>query len=67
MQNVNDIIQDLQGFINQWNQLSQENSTKEYRTQYKPLSYYWRRVMATLDLPLKYDVALMDGFGQWQE
>ena len=40
MQNLEDIKWGLQGFINHWDKLSEEDSTGEYRRRYEPLSYY---------------------------
>ena len=62
MRNFDDIKQGLQGFINHWEQLSQEDSTGEYCRRYEPLSYYWRGVRTTLDMPLEYNAVLKDGF-----
>ena len=62
MQNLEDIKRDLQGFINHWDQLSEEDSSGEYRRQYEPLSYYWWQVKAALDLPFQYEKALKVGF-----
>ena len=62
MRNLEDIKHGLQGFINHWDKLSEEDSTGEYRRQYEPLSYYWRRVMVALDVPTGFDETLKDGF-----
>ena len=62
MRNFDDIKWGLQGFINHWEQLSQEDSTGEYRRRYEPLSYYWRGVRTALDMPLEYNAVLKDGF-----
>ena len=62
MQNLEDIKRGLQGFINHWDKLSEEDSIGEYRRRYEPLSYYWRHVMVALDAPTGFDETLKDGF-----
>ena len=64
MQNNDEIKRGLQGFFNHWEQLSHKDCTVtgEYRRRYEPLSYYWRGVKATLDVPLQYNGVLRDGF-----
>ena len=39
MRNLEDIKRGLQGFINHWDKLSEEDSTGEYHRRYEPLSY----------------------------
>ena len=62
MRNLKDIKRGLQGFINHWDILFEEDSTGEYRRRYEPLSYYWRCVMVALDAPTRFDKTLKDGF-----
>ena len=62
MRIFDEIKQGLQGFINYWEQLSQEDSTREYCRQYETLSYYWHGVKTALDMPLEYNAVLKDGF-----
>ena len=62
MRNLEDIKRGLQGFINHWDKLSEEDSTGEHHKQYELLSYYWRCVMVALDAPIEFDETLKDGF-----
>ena len=62
MRNFYEIKLGLQGFINHWEQLSLEDSTREYHRRYKPLSYYWHEVKMALEMPLEYNVLLRDEF-----
>ena len=62
MRNLEDIKWDLQGFITHWDKLSEEDSIGEYRRQYEPLSYYWRRVKVALDSPPTFEETLKDKF-----
>ena len=62
MKNLNEIVRGLSGFITYWNNMSNEDSTGEYRRRFEHLSHYWNNVRQTLLLPMVDQTELQDGF-----
>ena len=52
MRGHDEVYKGLEGFLNLWSAMANDDFSEEFRRKNEPLSEYWRGVKATLDLPL---------------
>jgi hypothetical protein len=62
MKNLEEVLRGITRFMKYWENLSNEDSTGEYRRRYEHLWYYWRAVKDALVLPIQSIPLLRDGF-----
>jgi hypothetical protein len=62
MKNIEEILRGITGFMKYWENLSNEDSSGEYRRRYEHLWYYWHAVKDALLLSIQPIPSLWDGF-----
>ena len=62
MRSVDDIYKGLSGFIKYWENLCNEDGSREYRRRFEHLVFYWRAMNASLKEPIEPSMTLKDGF-----
>ena len=57
-----EVCKGIDGFVNIWGTMANEDLSGEFRRINEPLSYYWRGVRSALDKPLPTGGPLKNGF-----
>ena len=62
MRAYDEVCKGLEGFLNLWSAIANDDFSREFKRKKKPVSQYWRGVKAALDLSLPIEESLKDDF-----